>query len=77
MRGKVTGCFSANEFKKPLFMCKQAIKVDIGMEIDLGSALGINKDECPQLLFIKNGKGLYRLKGSFTNLSFHQLFFQV
>lgn len=34
------------------------------MEIDLGSALDINKNDCPQLLFIKNGKGLYRLKGS-------------
>lgn len=46
-------------------MSKQAVKVDIGMEIDLGSALGIKNDDCPQLLFIKNGKGLYRLTGSF------------
>jgi len=44
-------------------MSKQAVKLDIGMEIDVGSALGIGKDDCPQLLFIKNGKGLYRLKG--------------
>ena len=45
-------------------MCKQAVKVDVGMEVDMGSALGIGKDDCPQLLFIKNGKGLYRLKGT-------------
>ncbi|KAG0619381.1 hypothetical protein M758_4G135600 [Ceratodon purpureus] len=51
----------------------RAIKVDIGMEIDLGSALGINKDECPQLLFIKNGKGLYRLKDQRTSEELMQL----
>lgn len=52
----VTKIWESN--KAPL----RAVKVDVGMEVDMGSALGIGKDDCPQLLFIKNGKGLYRLK---------------
>lgn len=51
----------------------RAVKVDVGMEIDLGSALGIGKDECPQLLFIKNGKGLYSLKDQRTSEELMQL----
>jgi len=63
----VTKVWESN--KAPL----RAVKVDIGMEIDLGSALGIGKDDCPQLLFIKNGKGLHRLKERRTSEELVQL----
>lgn len=52
-------------------MSKQAVKIDVGLEVDLGTALNIKPDDCPQILFIKNGKGLYKLEGIF----FTQLFF--
>jgi hypothetical protein len=42
---------------------EQAVKLDVGLEIDLASALEIHIDECPALLLIKNGKGFQRLEG--------------
>ncbi len=39
------------------------MKLDVGLEIDLSSALEIHIDECPALLLIKNGKGFQRLEG--------------
>jgi hypothetical protein len=41
----------------------RAVKLDVGLEIDLASALEIHIDECPALLLIKNGKGFQRLEG--------------
>jgi len=45
---------------------EQAVKVDIGMEVDVGTALNISQDDCPQLIFIKNGKALHKLEGTFS-----------
>lgn len=46
-----------------MVLLEQAVKVDVGMEVDLGSALEIHQDKCPQLIFIKNGKALHKLEG--------------
>ena len=52
-----------------LYVCfEQAVKVDIGMEVDVGTALNISQDDCPQLIFIKNGKALHKLEGTFSVL---------
>ncbi|CAK9236428.1 unnamed protein product [Sphagnum troendelagicum] len=46
-------------WKAPL----RVVKLDMGLKIDLASALEIHIDECPALLLIKNGKGFQRLEG--------------
>lgn len=50
-----------------MYLCfEQAVKVDVGMEVDLGTALNISQDDCPQLIFIKNGKSVHKLEGTFS-----------
>lgn len=51
----------------------RAVKIDVGLEVDLGTALNIKPDDCPQILFIKNGKGLYKLEEKRTSEELVQL----
>ena len=49
--------------------CQQAVKIDINIERDLAYALKVR--ECPQILFLRGNRIMYKEKGEICDLPFH------
>lgn len=69
-------CLSANN-NALKYSLKQAVKLDINIERDMAYALKVR--ECPQILFLRGNRIVYREKGLLQSFSFkeHTKFWSV